>query len=143
MLVLDASAHCESPNIHVDHFFEAHTFINEEIRCHHSDEDVARGYNVPPVPRKRITRATALLLHRLRANCAYTKKTLHLIGKQIIHFAMSAGTWRMCVKYLSLVPSMWLKRNYFETPFVLLADRRQVYLVLFFRRARQRQLALC
>lgn len=43
---LATSAHCQSPNMRVDHFFET---IHEHMRRYHP-EDVAPVYNVPLAP---------------------------------------------------------------------------------------------
>lgn len=43
---LAASTHYQSPSIRADHFFEAHTFIHEDMRHNHPGESFARGHNV-------------------------------------------------------------------------------------------------
>lgn len=60
---------------------EAHAIVRDSVLSHHPDNDVTGRSTSPPVLRKRITRATAPLLHYLRVDSACTKKTLHWFGK--------------------------------------------------------------
>lgn len=62
----------------VEYLFKAHNSVYEHmLRCR-PDKDVVRSCVLLPLPHKHITSAAALLLHRLHA---FTKETLHLIGR--------------------------------------------------------------
>ncbi|KAG0429270.1 hypothetical protein HPB47_023802 [Ixodes persulcatus] len=45
----------------------------------HPHTEVASGNPLPSLPESKLTRSDSTLLHRLRANCAYTSTTLHKI----------------------------------------------------------------
>lgn len=62
-------------------FIEVRTFVRSSVRCLQPDVDVARDFPPTLVLWQRVTRTAASILHRLRANCAFTKRTLHVIDR--------------------------------------------------------------
>lgn len=88
---LATTAHYEQPSYSIDRFVEAKKIIKENAWRAHPDADVARGNAPPPVPWHHLDRAAASLLHRLRADCAFTNATLHLIGKLSSPYCVACG----------------------------------------------------
>lgn len=71
----------KSLTITIDRYLGAYRLISEHEQRRHRYEYVFRGNTSPPVPPRRITRAAASLLHRLRASSVFTKKTMNHIGR--------------------------------------------------------------
>lgn len=142
--VLVSSTHSQSSSFDMDRVFEAHKFVDKSMRRCYPDEDVACDNVHFPVPRNRITKSSASLLHRLLANCSFTKKTLHLIGKANIPcIVTSAGMWRMLNTFSSFVPFARVREKSCVTRSVVLADRPYGYTTFSLRWAHLDQCALC
>ncbi|KAG0426750.1 hypothetical protein HPB47_026147 [Ixodes persulcatus] len=69
------------PRTTCDSFHEARLHIARDLRKRHPDPGTANGEGPVPVPTSKLTRKDATLLHRLRTNSAFTRKTLHRFGR--------------------------------------------------------------
>lgn len=118
----------------LDRFFEAHSQLYS--RGHEAlltRRNVAHDCIRPPDPRKRFTKATTYLLHCVCAYCTFTKKTLHLIGKTEIHYCDVRGNVKDACHILLTCPQEARERKIsYVTPFVVLADRPNTFMILFF-----------
>ncbi|KAG0415563.1 hypothetical protein HPB47_007264 [Ixodes persulcatus] len=79
---LATRAHSISTTTHnLRRFHEARLLIARDLRKRHPDPRTANGEGPVPVPTSKLTRKDATLLHRLRTNSAFTRKTLHRFGR--------------------------------------------------------------
>lgn len=79
---LATRAHSISTTTHnLRRFHEARLLIARDLRKRHPDPGTANGEGPVPVPTSKLTRKDATLLHRLRTNSAFTRKTLHRFGR--------------------------------------------------------------
>ncbi|KAG0410666.1 hypothetical protein HPB47_012222 [Ixodes persulcatus] len=79
---LATRAHSISTTTHnLRRFHEARLLIARDLRKRHPDPGTANGEGPVPVQTSKLTRKDATLLHRLRNNSAFTKKTLHRFGR--------------------------------------------------------------
>lgn len=80
-VTLASATHAQGQTIFIDQFTVACWLIRQHEQRRHPHLGVAHGHPPTPVPRQRITKAAASLLHRLRMGCAFTNQALHKIGK--------------------------------------------------------------
>ncbi|KAG0443963.1 hypothetical protein HPB47_014335 [Ixodes persulcatus] len=79
---LATRAHNISTTTHnLRRFHEARLLIARDLRKRHPDPGTANGEGPVPVPTSKLTRKDATLLHRVRTNSAFTRKTLHRFGR--------------------------------------------------------------
>lgn len=80
--VLATKAHQqEEPSLFIPRYSEARRLIKSITRMRHPHPGIASGTPPSSVPESKLTRQESTLLHRLRANCAYTSTTLHKISR--------------------------------------------------------------
>lgn len=70
----------ETPTISLRRYNEAWRFIRNFYQKRHPHRETAEGRPPPAIPRK-LSREQASMLHRLRANCANTRSTLHKLKR--------------------------------------------------------------
>ncbi|KAG0431069.1 hypothetical protein HPB47_022129 [Ixodes persulcatus] len=71
---------------------EAKRLVHLITRMGHPHDGVASGNAPPPLPESKLSRKESSLLHRLRAGCPFTAKTLHKISRKNSPNCNSCGT---------------------------------------------------
>lgn len=90
---LAAKAHGqETPEYFIPRFSEAKRLVHLITRMGHPHDGVASGNAPPPLPESKLSRKESSLLHRLRAGCPFTAKTLHKISRKNSPNCDSCGT---------------------------------------------------
>lgn len=99
-----AAAYSEVQSIAINRFVEVRTIIRDSLLSLRPDVNMARCITAAPEVRELIASAAASLIHRLRTNCAFTKKKyLHLIGRSDTLLCGTCGLPRMFAAYYGRV----------------------------------------
>lgn len=83
-----AASHSKTPSVTINHFVEACTIIRDSVPSVHPDINLI-SFLLPSL--QRMTGVALSLLHRLCADCTFTKKTLHLVGRSKSPFCGACG----------------------------------------------------
>ncbi|KAG0437761.1 hypothetical protein HPB47_017300 [Ixodes persulcatus] len=119
---LATRAHSTSTTTHnLRRFHEARLLIARDLRKRHPDSGTANGEGPVPVPTSKLTRKDATLLHRLRTNSAFTRKTLHRFGRT---FQRSSADCTACGEVEDINHILWHCPEYEKARKTLLASVR-------------------